>query len=177
MAMKRYFKSFHPHFASIRKHRHLQIFGDSLSNVNLWHLNRRSVSGAVALGLFCAFLPLPSQMVISAALAILLRVNLPISVIMVWITNPLTIPPMFYFAYRVGVRLLRWLGRPTPEIHWKFSVEWLTTTFDAIWQPLLLGTLVTGLVSALLGYLCVQWLWRRQVRRLWQARQSRRAQA
>jgi uncharacterized protein len=45
------------------------------------------------------YMPPIGQMFMAAAAAIVLRVNLPISVALVWITNPLTIPPMFYFAY------------------------------------------------------------------------------
>jgi len=61
----------------------------------------------MAVGLFCAFVPLPIQMLLAAAAAIIFRVNLPISVGLVWITNPVTIPPMFYFCYKVGTRC-RW---------------------------------------------------------------------
>ena len=92
--------------AELRENRLLQPVAHLLNNPELWHLNRRSAAGAVFIGLFCAWLPIPSQMVLAALLAIGFRCNLPISVALVWITNPLTIPPMFYFAYRLGAWLL-----------------------------------------------------------------------
>jgi len=60
----------------------------------LWHLNRRSVAGAVAVGLFVGWLPLPGQMLVAAMLAALVRVHVPLSVVMVWFTNPLTVAPL-----------------------------------------------------------------------------------
>ena len=72
----------------------------------LWHFNRRGVSGAAFIGLFSAFIPVPSQMLLAAIIAIVARVNLPISVALVWITNPITIPPMIYGSYRVGAWVL-----------------------------------------------------------------------
>ncbi|MFW6343056.1 MAG: DUF2062 domain-containing protein, partial [Halothiobacillaceae bacterium] len=80
----------------------MRVFGSRLQDGNLWHLNRRSVSGGVAVGLFSAFVPIPFQMVLAAGLAILLRVNLPLSVVLVWITNPITIVPLLWVANRIG---------------------------------------------------------------------------
>ena len=77
-------------FSALRPVAHL------LNHPELWHLNRRGVSGAAFVGLFSAFIPVPSQMLLAAIIAIYVRVNLPISVALVWITNPITIPPMIY---------------------------------------------------------------------------------
>jgi uncharacterized protein (DUF2062 family) len=80
----------------IKGHKNLSFLGEKLHDPNLWHLNRRSVSAAFAIGLFAAWIPTPGQMVIAAIIALYFRANLPISVALVWITNPLTMPPMFY---------------------------------------------------------------------------------
>ena len=68
-------------------------------------MNRRSVSVACAIGLFCAFIPIPFQMILAAGLAIIVRCNLPIAVALVWITNPITMPPLFFLAYKMGAFL------------------------------------------------------------------------
>ncbi len=63
---KKMIKRLMPDHQTIKNNKHLQIFGTLLHNANLWHLNRRSVSKAFAVGLFFAFIPVPFQMVLAA---------------------------------------------------------------------------------------------------------------
>ncbi len=170
---KKLIKRLMPDHHTIRNHPHLtRIFGRLLHDPGLWHLNRRSASGAFAVGLFCAFIPLPAQMIIAAALALLVRVNLPLSVALVWITNPITIPPMFYGTYQVGAWLL-----DTPEHHFEFQLEleWLLNETGLIWQPLLLGSLLVGTLAAALGYFTIRGLWRLHLLQYIKERRARRA--
>ena len=146
-----------PHREVIKNHRHLRLFGDLLHDPNLWHLNRRSVAGAFAVGLFWAMIPVPLQMVAAAATAILCRVNLPLSIALVWITNPLTMPPLFYGCYRFGNWLL---GRPPSDLQISLSWEWFTQSIGEIWQPLYLGSLVIAIIAALAGYCAMRAFWR-----------------
>ena len=163
-----------PDSHKIRKHKHLQIFGEWLHDPNLWHLNRRSVAGAVSVGLFVAFVPIPFQMVLAAAIAILLNVNLPIAVSLVWVTNPFTIPPLFYFAYVIGGMLLR---VPTKDVHFALTMDWLMTQLGEIWEPFLLGCLILATSSALLGNILMRSAWRMHVISSWKARREMRRQA
>jgi len=158
-----------PH--KIRDHKHLRLFGTLLHDPNLWHLNRRSASGAFAVGLFMAFMPMPFQMIPAAALAILFRVNLPISVVLVWITNPITMPPIFYFCYSLGAWLL---DTPVHAVGYDFSWEWITTELIRIWKPFLLGSFLVATVCAAAGYLGIRGLWRWHVVRDWERRKDRR---
>ncbi|VAW70187.1 FIG01199889: hypothetical protein, partial [hydrothermal vent metagenome] len=108
-------------------------------------------------GMFTMWIPLPSQMIIAAGAAILLRCNLPISIALVWITNPLTMPPMFYAAYMLG----NWmLGLPPNDIEFEASFEWIEQQMSAIWQPFLLGCFSLGLFSATSGFITIRLLWR-----------------
>lgn len=157
---RRIIKRFLPDHGTLREHPHLQRFGARLHDPNLWHLNRRSVSGAVAVGLFWAFVPIPFQMIPAAAFAIWLRVNLPISAVLVWLTNPLTMPPIWYATYRLGAWLL---DLPVRRIHFEWSPERLIAILDEIWQPLYLGSLVVSVVSAAVGFLLVRLAWRTYV--------------
>lgn len=135
----------------------MRRFGVRLHDGNLWHLNRRSVSGAVAAGLFCALLPLPFQMLIAAGLAIWWRVNLPISVALVWTTNPLTMPPVWYATYRFGAWML---DLPPRNLNFDLSVHNLILGMQGVWKPLLLGSVVTGVLLAIAGFLLVRLVWR-----------------
>jgi len=167
---KHLIKRFAPDHDSIRNHKQLRMFGRLLHDPNLWHLNRRSVSGAFAVGLFWAFIPIPLQMVLSAATAIPARVNLPISVTLVWVTNPFTIPPMFYFNYLVGT----WIMGTSPEqIEFKLTVECLTESMASIWLPLYLGSLVCAVIAAVIGYFSMRGLWRLYVVRHLKKRRER----
>ncbi len=95
---RKFIRQFMPNPDVIKRQKALKIFGNVLYNPNLWCLNRRSAAGAFAVGLFMAFVPLPSQMIMSAGVAIMCGVNLPISVALVWISNPITMPFLFYMA-------------------------------------------------------------------------------
>ena len=160
-----------PDHRTIREHKYLKFFGQLLHDPNLWHLNRRSVSGAFAVGLFIAFVPIPFQMVLAAAIAIFLRVNLPLAATLVWVTNPVTIPPIYYLAYKTGALIL---NEPTRNIKFELTFHWLMTKLGYIWEPFLLGCFLFGVISAIAGSLIIRGLWRLQVIKSWQARKSRR---
>jgi uncharacterized protein (DUF2062 family) len=161
-----------PNAAKIRQYRALRPVSRWLQNPEIWHLHRRSVSGATFIGLFCAFIPVPFQMLIAAVLAIAARVNLPLAVAWVWVTNPLTIPPMFYFAYRLGAWLLDMrIEVSTVELSW----AWLSANIGNIGYPLVFGSLVCGWVAGVSGMVIVRILWRFHVIRRWRERRHQRA--
>lgn len=160
-----------PDSETIRRSRLLRAVGLNLHLADLWHLNRRSVAGATAVGLFCAFIPLPMQMLSAASGAVLFRVNLPVAVAMVWVTNPVTIPPLFFIAYQLGALILM---APPPVAGEELNLTTIGAGLDAVWRPLLLGCFIMGLASALMGYISVIWLWRATVvMRLRRKRQTR----
>ena len=171
---KKFIKRYLPNEEKLKNSKSLGVFGRTIFASDLWHLNKRSVSSAFSVGLFCAFIPVPFQMVIAAAVALVVRVNLPLSVAVVWLTNPITIPPIFFFAYLVGT----WtLGIPPNEVEFELSIEWLENGFLVIWKPLLLGCFICGAVSAILGNIIVRLLWRLHIIRHLQNRKMRRLNA
>ncbi|MBA3582375.1 MAG: DUF2062 domain-containing protein [Gammaproteobacteria bacterium] len=153
---KNWFKRYLPTPEQVRNHASLQWLGTLLHDPNLWHINRRSLPGGVAVGLFFAFVPIPFQMLPAALFAILLRVNLPIAIAGVWLTNPLTTAPLFYLAYKVGASLL---SIPAQAFNFQLSPDWLFLELRHRWRPFLLGCFVMACGSAFLGFFTVRALW------------------
>jgi len=168
---KDFIKRYLPEPHKIKDHKHLRIFGDLIHNQNLWHLNRTSVPIAMSVGLFSALIPIPFQMILAAFLAILFHANLPLSVVLVWLTNPITMPPIFYFTYKIGALLLQIPPRP---FHIELSWEWISTQLGLIWQPLLLGSFLCAVIAAVLGNILVRIVWRVSVARRWRSRSNDR---
>lgn len=156
----------------ILQNKYLRVFGTLLQDPNLWHLNRRSASGAFAVGLFVMYMPPVGQFFMAAAGAIKLRVNLPIAVSLVWLSNPLTIPPMFYLAYVIGGALL---GQPIRAFEPAFWLDW--HNWLSVVGPVMLGSLICATVCSLAGYFTIQAIWRWSLMRQIQRRRARYAAA
>ena len=170
MGLRGFFKRLLPEHHEIREHRQLGMLGDILHDPNIFHLNRHSAAGGVAIGLFLAFMPLPGQTILAALLAIYFHVNLPLAVVFVFVSNPLTIPPLFYFAYRCGAFILQETPR---KLDFQMSFEWLGGVIYEIWDALLLGCFLLGGLSALLGYTTMRLLWRIAIVRKWEDRKEK----
>ena len=160
-----------PAYSKIKKSPALHWMGPIFARPNLFHINRASVSTSFFIGIFVAFLPIPGQTLIAAFLALLFSSNLPIAVALVWISNPLTIAPLFIFTYGIGVLLL---GMEFIDFTLEFSWSWIITQGKLIWLPLLTGSFITGLVCGSLGYILINLLWKLKVQKNWVARQGKR---
>ena len=172
--MKQFFKRYLPGKEQVREIRSLKFLGDVIFEANLWHFNRHSVSYAALVGLFCCFLPMPFQMIPATLLSLWVRCNIPLAIALVWVSNPITMPPMMYFAYRIGVFLL---GPPKNVDSATLTWHWFSSQFANIWQPLLLGALICGITSGTLAFVAIRLYWRWRVGRDWNVRKLKRATA
>ncbi len=168
---RKFLKRYSPSAKTIRENKALSMLGEDLHKPSLWILNRNSVARAFAIGLFCTWIPFPLQTVLAAILAIYYRAHLPISVALVFVTNPITIPPMFYFAYKLGSVML---GMELQTVEMDLSWHWFTSILGQIWQPLLFGCLILAIVSSAVGYFTINTLWRKGVKSRWEERVQRR---
>ena len=170
---RKFIKRYTPDPEWVKKQKSLHLMGSWVHDPNIWHLTRHSVAMASFLGLFIAFIPLPLQMVMAVFAAVFFRANLPITIILVWISNPVTMPALFYLAYKVGAAVM---GAPEQVFVFELSWLWLTNEISQIWQPFLLGCLLCGLFSGLLASAFVRYAWRWHTIHRWHERRLKRKQ-
>ena len=171
MSLKSYLQRYIPERKLIQEHKHLRHFGDWLHDANVWRLTRRSSAGGVAIGLFWAMMPIPGQTIAAATTAALLRLNLPLSIIFVWMTNPVTAGPIYYLAYKLGSVLL---NEPIQEVVFEFSMRWMAESLVHIWQPLMAGCFLLSVCSAAIGNVAIRVIWRILSSRKWEQRKQGR---
>lgn len=171
-----------PH--SIKQNRYLKPFGRHLHHHTLWQLNRASVAGGVAVGLFVGILLPIAQILFASLAAIVFRVNLPVAAFSTLVTNPLTFPPIYYGAYKLGAALTGWIApverdAPAPNetehliAHQSDIAGWLTTLIEwgqSVGLPLITGLLVLAVTAAGAGYVLTNLLWRATVIKRWHKR-------
>ena len=177
--MREFFRKFLPHDDAVKNNRWLKPFGSRLQHPNLWHLHRRSVAGGVAIGLFCGLIPGPFQMIGSALLAVLFRVNLPVALITTLYTNPFTIVPLYLLAYKIGAWVSGAQGGVTvqpsfPELHWQDMMRELWNWMVMLGEPLLIGLPLLAVGLAIIGYFLVRVAWRVAAILKWRARRQKR---
>lgn len=168
---RRFFRKFAVKKHVIRSNRLLAPFRHLMHEPRYWGIRRRTAVPAFSLGLFVGWMPFPGHPVWGALAALALRVNIPVAVLSTFISNPLTMYPMYYLAYRLGRRLL---GTPPVAFDFELSAAWFTGKFATIWQPLTLGCLLLGTASALVGYVVLDLLWRASLRDYKLRKKSRR---
>ena len=167
-------KKYMPHPDKVKENRYLNVFGPVIHEPQLWHLTRHSVSKAFMIGLFFAFWPVPFQMVLAAGAAILLRANLALSVALVWITNPVTMPFLFGFAYFVGISFV---GGESSEFQFDLSWQWIEANLQTLWLPFLLGCAICAVVAGAVGYFLTYIFWRLHIGHAWHKRKKIRSAA
>ena len=138
----------------------MQPFRHLRADQRLWAIRRQTVVPAVALGVFFAFMPIPGHPLLATLAALWRRVNIPVAAVTTLISNPLTMPPIFFACYRVGAYLLR---IPPEPIEFEMSLDWVANVLINIWQPMLLGCVFIGSLASLFAYAVLDLFWRRSV--------------
>jgi len=179
---RKHFRKFLPDGDAVRAHKYLAWLGTWLHHPNLWALNRDSVAGGFAIGLFAGLVPGPLQMLTAVLLAIPLRKNLPVALATTFYTNPFTIAPLYLLAFGYG-RLLMGASHHPVKVEpfvwdwtaWIDSAQALAHWTLSLGRPLAIGLVALALTLAALGYAAVQIGWRVYITLAWRARARRRA--
>lgn len=170
---RRFLQRYMPRPDTLKRQRSLRFMAPLIADPGLWLLTRRTVANAFSVGLFCAMLPIPFQMVVAALGARLTRCNLALSVGLVWITNPLTMPLIYYGNYRVGTWLM---GSPVREAPSRISTRWIAEQMHDIVPPLFLGSFVVAILLAIVANVAIRLIWRWHISQNWKRRRQKRRQ-
>ncbi|MEO6225754.1 MAG: DUF2062 domain-containing protein [Sphingomicrobium sp.] len=147
---------------SVHQNRFLKPFAPHLTHSSLWRLNRRSVPRGVALGLFVGLIIPVMHTGLAILLAIPTRANVAVAALFTLVVNPLTIPAIYYLAYRIGAwELHQDASLMNPAAAERFSSE-LSRILFWIHQasgPIAVGVLTLAIGSAAIGYFGSKLLW------------------
>lgn len=177
--MRKLIKRYLPDHNAVNGNRWLAMFGSTLLHPRLWHLNRHSAAGAVAVGLFCGLIPGPFQMLGAAICCVVLRVNLPLALITTLYTNPFTIVPLYFVAYSLGAWVLGGNGyafSEPPSLGGMGFLPWVEAFggwLVGLGEPLALGLVTLASLLAVTGYFAVKLGWRWHLLHQWRKRRLR----
>ena len=177
---KHWFKKHLPHPSKTLHQSGLGTLAHWFHHPNLWHCNRHCIANACFIGLFVAMLPIPMQMLVAALVCVVFHANIPVALMLVWVSNPLTMLPLFYTAYKIGSALIQVepidfdMAFITEWRFWEWPWKMIAENLLSIWAPLLLGSLWMGTTLGLVAYYTTHYLWRRSTLNRWYARKRRK---
>lgn len=133
-------------------------------------INRKTITRGIAIGLFWGFIPMPFQMAGVLLVTSVMRFNVPVAIAMVWLSNPLTMPAMYYVEYLTGNLILGYDGVSEVEL----TMGWFQNHWDDIVVPLYTGTAFYSIVMSPIIASIVNLLWIKSVKREKQEKSTRR---
>ncbi|MGF1632628.1 MAG: DUF2062 domain-containing protein [Phycisphaerae bacterium] len=179
---RRFLRKYLPARERLQGDKRLARFGSLLRSPLIWQLNRHTVSKGVAVGVFWGFIPMVGQQIVAIFMAIRMRANVPLALAFTWISNPLTWGPIWYFCYKIGVRMTG----VEPTVGFTEEMLAIKATMDELGflegfktlgvfmldnisrvLPLMVGSISLGIVASLSSYLACQWAWRANIARKW----------
>ena len=166
MNFLRKLRQWSPSKKEIQEYRYIHIFGDTLKQPELWTFNRTSSAKGIAIGLFCAFLPMPFEIIPAIFIATALGGNLPLSMVGIWLSNPVTWIPLYTPCYFLGAKIIGLELIPINQI----SILELGWHYVALW----LGCLIVGLIVGFASHFLISYIWAAQVRQRWSRRRTNR---
>ena len=177
---RRWFDTNMPTRESLENVRWLRPIAHVVLRPDLWRFHRRSVPRGVAVGLVIGiFLMIPGLQIIGAILVSLpFRANVPLAVVMTFLSNPLTTPFILLSSIGVGNALLG-LHADISTLQQLYThhaglsayLGWFLS--DAA-PALFAGLAIISTVAALVGYFIASLLWQWWIRHKWRHRATRR---
>jgi uncharacterized protein len=165
-----------PRRDTIHQNRLLRPFARQLAQPNLWHLNHRSIPRGVAIGLGVGIIIPVMHIVVAALAAVPARANVMIAAACTLIVNPLTMPPMYYAALRIGQWELHQDAMVNQHAAEQVSGELNRMLFwiHEASGPIAIGILTLALGAAAIGYAFSALGWRWWISSKWRRRSDER---
>ena len=161
----------------MERSRWIRPFAGRVLRSELWRFTRRSVPRGVALGMLVGIIVPFAQILFASLLCLSVRANVPVAALTTFVTNPLTTPLIWLFAYKVGSWILQ-VDAMTVVAPVNSAME--HSQFDDLLQWLTGATLVTAfglvvvaIVAAAVSYLATSLGWRWWIGRKRRARIER----
>lgn len=131
-----------------------------LDQHDVFSFNREPLARGVAIGMFCGLIPGPLQILGSIGMCVWLRGNVIAAVLTTAYTNPLTIVPLYWLAFKIGAFLMPGHQVLPPFVAPQGSMfDWmqgLGAWVTALGWPLLIGLPVLAVMLALNAYALIQ---------------------
>lgn len=140
-------------------------------NPDLWSFHRGPVARAMVAGILPATSPLLGlHHILAVVLAVALRANVPVAIVVQTANNPLTIPIYYTAAYHVGELILgrpsRYEGGIAKEMKklsdaegFRAKLRMLAGELAVVVVPMTVGCTAFGIVLSLAGYGLVYAIW------------------
>lgn len=139
-----------------------------LDGHDVFSFTRHPLAKGIAFGLFCGMIPGPLQVLGASVMCILFRGNIIAGVVATFLTNPLTIIPLYVVAFHLGAAVLPGVHSIAPWSGGQGGAsffEALMTWVKAMGWPLVVGLPILALMFACTGYVITQFLWLQPVLR------------
>ena len=174
---KKFLQSWLPSPQKMAQMRLIQMMGKYALNPKIWYINRHAVSKAVLIGTFWGLLPIPFHSLFIIVFVIVFNANLPIGLILSWLSNPLTMIPIIWSGF--------WIGSHIYQVHMinkkmllgvLHQIEHWVTSFGhahvdlSLAKILLTGLVVESAVAAIVAYIITLLFWRLHVIHRWKTR-------
>ncbi|NBW90008.1 MAG: DUF2062 domain-containing protein [Gammaproteobacteria bacterium] len=159
--VRNFLRSLRHHARALGSSWYARPFARVFDEPGLWSMQRRSITAAFGAGLAICFVPLPIHTVLALLVAAVARLNVPTIIGTIWIVNPITMVPIFYFAYTVGCWMV---GAPSTQFAFELSWAWLEHGLGPMWLPFLTGCAACAAAFGIGGWLLLDRLW------IWHAR-------
>ena len=177
---RRFLKKNLPNSETIKRNKYVNWIGPAIHHPRLWQINRHGIALGMSIGVFFGFLIPFLQIPLAALLAVFLRANIVLAVFSTLVTNPLTFPPFYYFAYKIGSVITgQTIENNSESIVDSIVDESNLFTFLIfekildVGKPLLIGLPFVAIISSLFVYFFVLFIWRFVIAIEWNKRKKK----